>query len=153
MGLRSIIALLLATIALVAFLSSLEPFRIFMPGLLGGAWMTVRIAALGSLLAVLFGVASALSRLYGPAPLRWLSRTYVEIFRGTSALVQLFWLFFVLPQFGVTLDAFLVAVLALGLNVGAYGSECVRGAIQSVARGQWEACTALNMSRAQMLRR
>ena len=104
MGLRSIIVLLLATIALIAVLSTLEPFRIFMPGLLGGAWMTVRIAALGSLLAVLFGVASALSRLYGPAPLRWLSRTYVEIFRGTSALVQLFWLFFVLPDFGISLE-------------------------------------------------
>ncbi len=78
---------------------------------------------------------------------------YVEIFRGTSALVQLFWLFFVLPQFGVMIDAFAVAVLALGLNVGAYGSEVVRGAIKSVARGQWEASIALNMSRAQMLRR
>src|SRR6266446_8872605 len=116
MGLRSIIVLLLATVALVAFLSTLEPFRIFVPGLLGGAWMTVRIAALGSLLAVGFGVASALARLYGPAPLRWLASIYVEIFRGTSALVQLFWLFFVLPQFGVSLDAFPVAVLALGLN-------------------------------------
>src|ERR1700732_586402 len=98
MGLRTIVALLLATVALVAFLSTIEPFRIFMPGLLSGAWMTVRIAALGSLLAVAFGVAAALARLYGPAPLRWLARTYVEIFRGTSALVQLFWLFFVLPD-------------------------------------------------------
>ncbi|TJW59016.1 MAG: ABC transporter permease subunit, partial [Mesorhizobium sp.] len=103
------------------------------------------IAILGSLLAIVMGVLAALARMYGPAPLRWLATVYVEIFRGTSALVQLFWLFFVLPQFGVTLDAFLVAVLALGLNVGAYGSEVVRGAIQSVARGQWEACTALNM--------
>ena len=91
--------------------------------------------------------------MYGPAPVRWLATVYVEVFRGTSALVQLFWLFFVLPQFGILIDAFTVAVLALGLNVGAYGSEVVRGAIQSVARGQWEAGTALNMSRAQMLRR
>jgi polar amino acid transport system permease protein len=153
MGLRSIIALLLATIALVAVLSTLEPFRIFMPGLLGGAWMTVQIAALGSLLAVGFGVASALARLYGPAPLRWLSRTYVEIFRGTSALVQLFWLFFVLPDFGISLEPFTVAVLALGLNVGAYGAEVVRAAIQTVPRGQWEAATAVNMSQGQALRR
>jgi polar amino acid transport system permease protein len=115
--------------------------------------LTVEITVLGCLLAVVMGVLAALARLYGPAPLKWLATIYVEIFRGTSALVQLFWLFFVLPQFGVTLDAFLVAVLALGLNVGAYGSEVVRGAILSVARGQWEAATALNMSRAQMLRR
>jgi polar amino acid transport system permease protein len=123
------------------------------PGLLQGAVLTVEITVLGCLLAVVMGVLAALARLYGPAPLKWLATIYVEIFRGTSALVQLFWLFFVLPQFGVTLDAFLVAVLALGLNVGAYGSEVVRGAILSVARGQWEAATALNMSRAQMLRR
>lgn len=153
MGLRSIIALLLATIILVAFLSTLEPFRIFVPGLLVGAWMTVRIAALGSLLAVVFGVAAALSALYGPAPLRWLARAYVEIFRGTSALVQLFWLFFVLPDFGVSLEPFTVAVLALGLNVGAYGAEVVRAAIQTVPRGQWEAATAVNMTQGQMLRR
>ncbi|TIT28165.1 MAG: ectoine/hydroxyectoine ABC transporter permease subunit EhuC [Mesorhizobium sp.] len=125
----------------------------FLPGLLQGAVLTIEIAILGSLLAIVMGVLAALARMYGPAPLRWLATVYVEIFRGTSALVQLFWLFFVLPQFGVTLNAFLVAVLALGLNVGAYGSEVVRGAIQSVARGQWEACTALNMSRPQMLRR
>ncbi|TIM40112.1 MAG: ectoine/hydroxyectoine ABC transporter permease subunit EhuC [Mesorhizobium sp.] len=125
----------------------------FLPGLLQGAVLTIEIAILGSLLAIVMGVLAALARMYGPAPLKWLATVYVEIFRGTSALVQLFWLFFVLPQFGVTLNAFLVAVLALGLNVGAYGSEVVRGAIQSVARAQWEACTALNMSRPQMLRR
>jgi polar amino acid transport system permease protein len=153
MGLRATIALLLATIALVAFLSTLEPFRIFMPGLLSGAWMTVRIAALGSLLAVIFGVTSALARLYGPAPLRWLARVYVEIFRGTSALVQLFWLFFVLPDFGISLEPFTVAVLALGLNVGAYGAEVVRGATATVPRGQWEAATAVNMTQVQTLRR
>jgi polar amino acid transport system permease protein len=67
--------------------------------------------------------------------------------------VQLFWLFFVLPSFGIELEAFTVAVLALGLNVGAYGAEVARGAITSVARGQWEAATALNMTRFQMLRR
>ncbi len=127
MGLRSIIALLLATIALVAVLSTLEPFGIFMPGLLSGAWMTVRIAALGSFLAVVFGVA--------------------------SALVQLFWLFFVLPDFGISLEPYTVAVLALGLNVGAYGAEVVRAAILTVPRGQWEAATAVNMTQGQMLRR
>ena len=58
-----------------------------------------------------------------------------------------------LPQFGLTLPPFLVAVLALGLNVGAYGSEVVRGAILGVPRGQWEATTALNMTRGSALRR
>jgi polar amino acid transport system permease protein len=124
-----------------------------MPGLLAGTRITIAVALLGSALAVAAGLAAGLARLYGPAPVRWLASTYVEVFRGTSALVQLFWLFFVLPQFGLSLEPFTVAVLGLGLNVGAYGSEVVRGAIQAVPRGQWEASTALNMTRPQMLRR
>src|SRR3546814_12809856 len=76
-----------------------------------------------------------------------------DLFRGTSALVQLFWLFFVLPHFGLTLEPLTVAVAALGLNVGAYGAEVVRGAIDAVPRGQWEATIALNMSRMEALRR
>lgn len=153
MGIGTLVAMLAAALAIIGILATQASYSLFLPGLLQGAVLTVQIAILGSLLAVIMGVLAALARLYGPAPLRWLATIYVEIFRGTSALVQLFWLFFVLPQFGVTFDAFLVAVVALGLNVGAYGSEVVRGAILSVARGQWEACTALNMSRAQMLRR
>ena len=153
MGTRSIVVLLLAAVVTLAVLSLLQPFRIFVPGLLEGAWMTARIAALGSLFAVVCGVTAALLRLYAPLPLRCLARIYIEVFRGTSALVQLFWLFFVLPDFGISLDPFTVAVLTLGLNVGAYGAEVVRGAIQSVPRGQWEAGTALNMTRTQMLRR
>jgi polar amino acid transport system permease protein len=98
-------------------------------------------------------VLAALARLYASAPWRWLATVYVELFRGTSALVQLFWLFFVLPHFGVTLEPMSVAIAALGLNVGAYGAEVVRGAISSVSKGQWEAATALNLTRAQALRR
>jgi polar amino acid transport system permease protein len=128
-------------------------YAIFLPGLLAGAWLTVQITAVGCVLALLMAIIAALGRLYGPAPLRWLLTTYVEFFRGTSALVQLFWLFFVLPDFGISMEAFTVAVLGLGLNVGAYGAEVVRGAILGVTRGQWEATTALNMTRAQALRR
>jgi polar amino acid transport system permease protein len=98
-------------------------------------------------------VSAAVATLYGATPLRWLARLYVEIFRGTSALVQLFWLFFVLPQFGISLEPFTVAVLGLGLNIGAYGAEVVRGAIIAVPRGQWEATVALNMTRGEALRR
>ena len=96
---------------------------------------------------------AAIAKMYGPRPVRWLAVAYIEVFRGTSALVQLFWLFFVLPHFGVTLEPLTVAILTLGLNVGAYGAEVVRGAIASVHRGQWEATTALNMTRATALRR
>lgn len=124
-----------------------------MPELLRGAGVTMVVAAGGSLLAVAMAFLAGLARVYGPLPLRWLAVTYIEAFRGTSALVQLFWLFFVLPQFGVVLPALAVGILALGLNVGAYGAEVVRGAINSVPHGQWEAATALNMSRGQALRR
>src|SRR3546814_15556517 len=82
---------------------------------------------------------AAIARMYGPAPLRWLAITYIELFCGTSALVQLFWLFFVLPHFGLTLEPLTVAVAALGLNVGAYWAEVVRGAIDALPPGQWEA--------------
>jgi polar amino acid transport system permease protein len=153
MGVRSLVAILALTIALIAVLGTRPQWAVFMPGLLEGTRITIMVALLGSALAVAAGLVAGLARLYAPAPIRWLAATYVEVFRGTSALVQLFWLFFVLPQFGLSLEPFTVAVLGLGLNVGAYGSEVVRGAIQAVPRGQWEASTALNMTRPQMLRR
>jgi polar amino acid transport system permease protein len=79
--------------------------------------------------------------------------TYIEIFRGTSLLVQLFWIFYVLPLFGITLDKFTAGFLSVGLNVGSYGAEIVRGAIQAVPKGQWEAAYALSMSPAKRMRR
>jgi polar amino acid transport system permease protein len=133
--------------------ASFAGFREFLPGLLEGARMTVLITVLGCALALVAAFLAAITRMYGPAPLRWLAISYIELFRGTSALVQLFWLFFVLPHFGVTLEPLTVAVVALGLNVGAYGAEVVRGAIDSVPRGQWEATVALNMSRMAALKR
>jgi polar amino acid transport system permease protein len=153
MGLGTLTGMLVAALAVIGLLATRPDYAVFLPQLLQGAVLTVEITLLGCALAIVMGIVAALARLYGAAPVRWLATIYVEIFRGTSALVQLFWLFFVLPQFGLSLDPFLVAVLALGLNVGAYGSEVVRGAIGGVARGQWEATTALNMTRAQALRR
>lgn len=153
MGILTLAGMLVATLVTIGLLAIQESYSLFITGLLQGAVLTVEIALLGCLLAVIMGVTAALARMYGPAPIRWLATIYVEIFRGTSALVQLFWLFFVLPQFGIFMEPFTVAVLALGLNVGAYGSEVVRGAILGVHRGQWEATIALNMTRFQALRR
>ena len=153
MGIRSLALLLALTVALIAFLATRQTFGMFVTPLLGGAVLTIEIALLGCALAIIMASVAAIATLYGPALLRWLAVGYVEIFRGTSALVQLFWLFFVLPQFGISLEPFTVAVLGLGLNVGAYGAEVVRGAIQAVPRGQWEATVALNMARSEALRR
>ena len=127
--------------------------REFFPELLRGALVTLQVTACGAALAMTAALIAAVAKLYGPFFLRWPAIAYIEIFRGTSALVQLFWMFFVLPYFGLTLEPFSVAVLALGLNIGAYGAEIIRGAIQSVDKGQWEAASALNLTRMQALRR
>ncbi|MCQ4325990.1 ectoine/hydroxyectoine ABC transporter permease subunit EhuC [Stutzerimonas stutzeri] len=126
-----------------------------LPLLLQGAWVTVKVTFFGSLLAIACALTAALARLSPLAPLRWLAIGYIEVFRGSSLLVQLFWLYFVLPlpPFNLELSAFAVAVLGLGLNIGAYGAEVLRGAIRSVHRGQHEACQALNMTPATRLRR
>jgi polar amino acid transport system permease protein len=153
MGIFSLSAMLVTALIAIAIMSLFGDNALFMSGLLQGAWLTLQITVLGCLLAVIMATIAALLRLYGAAPLRWLAVAYVEFFRGTSALVQLFWLFFVLPLFGISMDPFMVGVLGLGLNVGAYGAEVVRGAIQGVQRGQWEATTALNMTRWQALKR
>ena len=96
---------------------------------------------------------AGVGRLSTRRPLRWLASVYVEVFRGTSALVQLFWFYFVLPLFGLQLPAMLVGIVVLGLNAGAYGAEVVRGAIRAVPSGQREAGVALNFTRGQILRR
>jgi polar amino acid transport system permease protein len=153
MGIFSLSAMLVVALIAIAIMSLFGDNALFISGLLQGAWLTVQIAIAGCVLAVVMATVAALCRLYGAAPLRWLAVAYVEFFRGTSALVQLFWLFFVLPDFGISMAPFTVAVLGLGLNVGAYGAEVVRGAIQGIQRGQWEATTALNMTRWQALRR
>ena len=75
----------------------------------------------------------------------------MTFFRGTSLLVQLYWIFYVLPLFGVTLEKFTAGFVAVGMNLGAYGAELVRGAILSVPRGQWEAALALNMTPARRM--
>ncbi|MGM3386856.1 ectoine/hydroxyectoine ABC transporter permease subunit EhuC [Stutzerimonas stutzeri] len=126
-----------------------------LPLLLQGAWVTVQVTFFGSLLATLAALVGAFARLSPIAPLRWLAITYIELFRGSSLLVQLFWLYFVLPMppFNVEMSAFQVAVIGLGLNIGAYGAEVLRGAIRSVHEGQYEACLALNMTPWQRLRR
>ena len=94
-----------------------------------------------------------LARLAPARPIRFVATVYVEILRGTSALVQLFYLFFILPLFGIRIDPMTTAVIGLGMNLSAYGSEIVRAAVRNIDGGQWEATVALNMSPATALRR
>ena len=125
----------------------------FGPRLLSGAWITAQQTLLAAILAVLIALAMGLMRLADSLLVRGFATVYIEIFRGTSLLVQLYWIFFVLPRFGVTMEKFTAGFVAVGMNLGAYGAEVVRGAIQSVPRGQYEAALALNMAPATRMRR
>ena len=121
-----------------------------MPQILDGIQATVLATALGGLLALVIAIVFGIAQVAKYAAVRIAARIFVEFFRGTSLVVQLFWLAFVLPQlpypFGWRLAPLVVAVLALGLNYGAYGAEVVRGSIGSVPRGQYEAVSALSLS-------
>jgi polar amino acid transport system permease protein len=121
--------------------------------LLQGLGVTLQITAAAAALAAPIALAAGLARASSAGWLRWPAAVYVEIFRGTSALVQLFWFYFVLPFFGIQLTAFAAGTLVLALNTGAYGAEVVRGAVLAVPRGQREAAAALNLSGLQTLRR
>jgi cystine transport system permease protein len=93
----------------------------------------------------------ALMRLSGNRLVSAPARAYVSVIRGTPLLLQLFIIFFGLPSFGITLDPWPSAIIGLSLNVGAYASEAVRGAILAVPRGQWEAAMTVGMGRATSL--
>ena len=117
----------------------------WLPRLAQGATLTLELVAIaviaGLLLAIPLGIARS-SRLWY---VRTLPYCYIFFFRGTPLLVQLFLLFFGLPQFGILLPAFMCGVLGLGIYSGAYVSEIVRGSIQSIDRGQMEAARSLGM--------
>lgn len=119
-----------------------------------GAWVTVQLTVLSALLGAVFALLAGVGMLSRRTWVRGVSRTYMEVFRGVSALVLMFWMIFSLPAvLGVRVSTFFGAVLALALNIGAYEAEIVRGGVQSVPKGQWEAATALNLSATQRLRR
>lgn len=124
-----------------------------LPALLRGAGVTAQITVVSAALAFLTAFAAGLGRLSRYRLIRAVAGLYVEFFRGTSLVVQLFWLYFALPLLGIRLPAMAAAILALALNFGAYGSEIVRSAIVAVPKGQTEAAIALNMTPAQRMRR
>jgi len=106
----------------------------------------VKIAAAAAVLALLLAVPLGLGRSSASAAIRLPCIVYIEFFRGTSLVVQLFWLYFVLPQLGIRLEAMTVAIAGIALNYGAYGAEVVRGAVQSVPDGQVLAARSLGLS-------
>lgn len=125
----------------------------YLPLLLRGAVVTLQLTLAGAAVAFLIAFILGFGRLSRFRPLRAVTGLIVEIFRGTSLLVQLFWFYYVLPLFGLNLPEMTVGILALALNYGAYGSEVVRSSIQAVPKGQTEAGIALNMTPLQRMRR
>lgn len=129
----------------------------YLPPLLEGAWVTTQLTIYSTVLGALLSFAAGIGKLSGNWLIRVGSIGYIEVFRGTSLLVQLFWIYFALPLAGeaigldLRLPPVMAGVLALGLNIGAYGAEVVRGAIQAVPRDQHEAARALNFTPRQTL--
>lgn len=117
-----------------------------LPPLLQGLKVTLLLTLGGAVVALIAAWAAGLARLAPWRFARVAALVYIEVFRGTSALVQLFWFYFALPLLGIELSAMTTGILVLGLNIGAYGAEIVRAAIQNVTRGQFEAATALNLA-------
>lgn len=115
--------------------------------LLAALEVTVPLSLISFAIAMVLAVLTALGRLYLPGPLKAIPWLYVWIFRGTPMVVQLFIVFFGLPNLGIVLPAMTAAVVALALNTGAYASEAVRASILSIPRGQFEAAQTLNLSR------
>jgi polar amino acid transport system substrate-binding protein len=119
---------------------------------LAGAEVTLGVSLLAFALAVSLGVTLALMRRYGPLPLRWLAVAYIEVFRGTPLLVQLFFIYYGLPELQINLSPLEAGVLGLGFNYAAAEAENYRAGLESVPAGQMEASWALGLSTWQAVR-
>lgn len=122
------------------------------PELLVGAAATLGLASAGIVLALVLGVAGAAMRQSRHRPVRLVVRAFVELIRNTPFLVQIFFLFFALPFAGVRLNPTTTAIIALGINGGAYSIEIIRGGIEAIHRGQTEAGLALGLSKTDVFR-
>ncbi|GAK01719.1 ectoine/hydroxyectoine ABC transporter permease subunit EhuC [Geomicrobium sp. JCM 19055] len=126
----------------------------FLPYILGGLTTTVQAFLFGAVLAYSIAIVAGLARTSRLAIVRGVATVFVELFRGTSLLVQMFFFAFAFPALmPFTMSTFIAGGLALGLNYGAYASEVVRGAVLAVPKGQKEAAISLNMSKFQTMRR
>lgn len=123
-----------------------------LPQLLKGAAVTLQVAALTAGIALVLSFAVAFLRMAPWRVVRGVATAYVEVLRGTSAIVQLFYLFFILPAFGISMGPLTTAVVGLAMNMSAYGSEVVRAGLTAVPRRQFEAAEALALDRVQTYR-
>lgn len=118
-----------------------------LPLLAQGALVTIKITAMSVIAVIAVSFLVGIARLSKLRAIRAVAVVFLEIFRGTSLLVQLFFFYFILPLYNIHLSAELTAVMGIGLNLGAYGSEIVRSAITSIGKGQIEAARSLSLPR------
>ncbi|VVD89891.1 amino acid ABC transporter permease [Pandoraea terrigena] len=133
----------------------MNPFELAaqsMPVLLQGTVLTIKFALMSMVFGLAIGVVVAIMGIGKVRVLRGIARTYVSIMRGTPLLVQIFVVYYGLPSVGIALDPTPAGVLTLSLNVGAYLSESMRGALEGMPRGQWLAAYSLGLSYWQTLR-
>ncbi|MFC4799956.1 amino acid ABC transporter permease [Neobacillus sp. GCM10023253] len=123
------------------------------PMLEGAIMNTIPLTIISFIVGIILAVLTALARISQGKVLRGIAGVYVSAIRGTPLLVQLFIIFYGLPNVGITLDPFLSAVIGFSLSVGAYASEIIRAAILSIPKGQWEAGYSIGMTYAQALKR
>jgi polar amino acid transport system substrate-binding protein len=133
--------------------SKRAPVYTFFPTLLRGAGITILISVISMALAVSLGLVLTIVRLYGRPPLSSIATGYIELYRGTPLLIQLYILYYGLPNIGISLNPLSAAILGLGMNYAAYESELYRAGIGAVAKGQMEAALSLGMTRGIAVRR
>lgn len=129
------------------------PVKSFFPMLLKGAGVTVLVSVSSMALAIGLGLLLTLMRLYAGPPLGWLATAYIEVYRGTPLLIQLYILYYGLPNVGISLNPVTAALLGLGMNYAAYEAELYRAGINAVPYGQMEAALTLGMTRGLAVRR
>ena len=110
------------------------------PRFVDGTLVTILQFILATVLTIALALVAGFMKLSSNLFAKGVSVVYIELFRGTSLLVQLYWIFFVLPLFGITLEKFTAGIITISLCLGAYGAELVRGAIQSVPQGTMGGC-------------
>ncbi|WP_028392353.1 amino acid ABC transporter permease [Bacillus cihuensis] len=124
-----------------------------LPFLLKGAYYTLLITIVSMFFGSIIAVVVAIARLKGNRPIRWLARAYVSIIRGTPTLVQIIIVYYGLADYGLNLQPLTAAYIALSISIGAYLSETLRGAIQAIPKGQYEAAYASGMTPIQTMKR
>ncbi|TPK33938.1 amino acid ABC transporter permease [Mesorhizobium sp. B2-5-3] len=123
-----------------------------MDHLLTGAWITIQLSFVATILGLIVGVVLAFAKTGGPPPLRWLIDAYIELIRNTPFLAQIYFIYFALPEFSIRMTPNTAAIVALVVNVGAFATEIIRAGIESIAKGQVEAGVALGLNRLQIFR-